>query len=249
MQESVSRRRHATWAITVLVYIVVTSVISLAGQQPPPTSLAKALPANATGEQIFRLACATCHGDDGSGARRACRRLRPAAAQRSRLSRLHRLRDQHGRADWPTGWPSCTRRAGPRARPAHAGVRRRADRRRRSQRVVSYLWTFCRDPAWPRGDLNLPRALLHREGVPRERGGAAPPASPARAPGRDQRARLRAPHRLPRPVRDRRARSALQQVEPGGPWHRRSRRRRNRRAPDRSTPATSAAASSPSAAP
>ena len=33
-----------------------------------PTSFATAMPENATGEQIFRESCATCHAIDGSGA-------------------------------------------------------------------------------------------------------------------------------------------------------------------------------------
>jgi hypothetical protein len=34
------------------------------------------------------------------------------------------------------------------------------------ERVVKHVWTFCRDAAWPRGDLNLPRALFTEKAFP-----------------------------------------------------------------------------------
>jgi hypothetical protein len=34
------------------------------------------------------------------------------------------------------------------------------------ERVVRYLWTFCDDPSWPRGDLNLPRAFFTEKAFP-----------------------------------------------------------------------------------
>src|SRR4030095_10111116 len=32
--------------------------------------------------------------------------------------------------------------------------------------AVKYLWTFCADPSWPRGDLNLPRAFFTEKAFP-----------------------------------------------------------------------------------
>jgi hypothetical protein len=34
------------------------------------------------------------------------------------------------------------------------------------ERVVKHLWTFCRDAAWPRGELNLPRAFFTEKAFP-----------------------------------------------------------------------------------
>jgi hypothetical protein len=34
------------------------------------------------------------------------------------------------------------------------------------ERAVKYLWTFCDDSAWPRGDLNLPRAFFTEKAFP-----------------------------------------------------------------------------------
>jgi len=33
-------------------------------------------------------------------------------------------------------------------------------------RVIKYIWTFCDDPSWPRGDLNLPRAFFTEKAFP-----------------------------------------------------------------------------------
>jgi mono/diheme cytochrome c family protein len=54
----------------VLVFVTATAGVTVRGAQDattPPTSLVNALPADATGEQIFELACAACHADDGAG--------------------------------------------------------------------------------------------------------------------------------------------------------------------------------------
>ena len=34
------------------------------------------------------------------------------------------------------------------------------------ERAIKYLWTFCSDASWPRGDLNLPRALFTEKAFP-----------------------------------------------------------------------------------
>ena len=34
------------------------------------------------------------------------------------------------------------------------------------ERAVKYLWTFCDDSSWPRGDLNLPRAFFTEKAFP-----------------------------------------------------------------------------------
>ncbi len=32
--------------------------------------------------------------------------------------------------------------------------------------VIAHLWTFCDDPSWPRGDLNLPRSFFVEKAFP-----------------------------------------------------------------------------------
>src|SRR5678815_5882493 len=57
-------------ALASLLYVGAAGTIGLRAAQDastPPTSLANALPPNATGEYIFQNNCATCHGPDGKG--------------------------------------------------------------------------------------------------------------------------------------------------------------------------------------
>jgi hypothetical protein len=124
-----------------------------------------ALPADATGEQIFVAACATCHAMDGKGS--------PSAVVGFDLP----LPNGHTFPDFtdcatntvePLGdWMAVAHRGGPvraldRRMPAFGD----ALSEEQIERAVKYLWTFCEDPAWPRGDLNLPRAFFTEKAFP-----------------------------------------------------------------------------------
>ena len=50
-------------------------------------------------------------------------------------------------------------------RSPHAGLRRRAVARRH-RLAIAHIRTFCPDPAWPQGDLNLPRAFFTEKAFP-----------------------------------------------------------------------------------
>jgi mono/diheme cytochrome c family protein len=131
----------------------------------PPTSLVAALPAEPTGEQIFRQACATCHGNDGSGS--------PASVVGFALP----LPNGHGFPDFndcptntvePLGdWIAVATRGGPiRALDRHMPAFGDALSTAQIENVIRYLWSFCADPVWPRGDLNFPRAFFTEKAFP-----------------------------------------------------------------------------------
>lgn len=124
-----------------------------------------ALPANASGEQIFVAACATCHGMDGRGS--------PSALVGFDLP----LPNGHDFPDFTDCATNTVEPLGDWMAVAHRGGPVRAlDRRmpafgdalsdEQIERAVRYLWTFCEDPAWPRGDLNLPRAFFTEKAFP-----------------------------------------------------------------------------------
>lgn len=130
-----------------------------------PSSLEAALPPNATGEQIFVAACATCHGIDGKGS--------PSAVVGFELP----LPNGHGFPDFTdcsintveplADWMAVAHRGGPvraldRRMPAFGD----ALSNDQIERAVKYLWTFCTDPDWPRGDLNLPRTFFTEKAFP-----------------------------------------------------------------------------------
>jgi mono/diheme cytochrome c family protein len=118
-------------------------------------------PSQGSGEAIYRAACAACHGADGRGAPettigfdkpdtfpdfRACDQTTPELD-----------------VDW-----KATIRDGGQARgfsrimPAFGDALTKAD----IDAVVAYLRGLCREPAWPRGELNLPRPLLTEKAFP-----------------------------------------------------------------------------------
>ncbi len=133
--------------------IVVALGVPASAQAP-----AAAAPAR-TGEQLYRAGCMTCHGADGKGG----------------------SRDQLG---FDTDLPDFTACSFASPEPdsdwiaiIHQGGRARAFSRRMPafqdlltdeeiERLVGYLRGFCKEPSWPRGDLNLPRPLFTEKAFP-----------------------------------------------------------------------------------
>ena len=124
-----------------------------------------ALPATATGQQIFVAACATCHGMDGRGSSPA------VVGFDLPLPNGHDFPDFTDCATntvEPLGdWMAVAHRGGPvraldRRMPAFGD----ALTDDQIERAIKYLWAFCDDPAWPRGDLNLPRAFFTEKAFP-----------------------------------------------------------------------------------
>jgi mono/diheme cytochrome c family protein len=136
---------------------------ALASQSSPSSDTA--LPANATGQEIFVAACATCHGMDGKGS--------PPAVVGFDLP----LPNGHTFPDFTDCATNTVEPLGDWMAVAHRGGPVRAlDRRmpafgdalsdEQIERAIRYLWTFCDDSAWPRGDLNLPRAFFTEKAFP-----------------------------------------------------------------------------------
>jgi len=170
-----------------LFYACVTGVASVRAAQDettPPTSLTQALPASPTGEQIYLAACATCHATDGGGS--------PQAVVGFALP----LPNGHGFPDFNdcptntveplTDWSAVVSRGGPiRGLDRHMPAFGDALSPEQIESVVRYVWSFCRDASWPRGDLNLPRAFFTEKAFPENEtvwttgvtGGGAPAVS------------------------------------------------------------------------
>jgi mono/diheme cytochrome c family protein len=126
---------------------------------------AEALSPDATGQDIFREACATCHAIDGKG------------SPRSVVGFALPLPNGHDFPDFtdcatntvePLGdWVAVASRGGPvRALDRHMPAFGSALSPEQIERAVRYLWTFCTDPSWPRGDLNFPRAFFTEKAFP-----------------------------------------------------------------------------------
>jgi cytochrome c5 len=168
----VTRQLRTTWtaprlvAALLLAYGVgAVSVHAAQDATTPPTSLDDALPSDATGEQIFQLSCATCHGMDGSGSPQS------VVGFALPLPNGHDFPDFN---DCPTNtveplgdWLAVAHRGGPiRGLDRHMPAFGDALSDDQLEAAVRYLWTFCADPSWPRGELNLPRAFFTEKAFP-----------------------------------------------------------------------------------
>ncbi|HKE86345.1 MAG TPA: cytochrome c [Vicinamibacterales bacterium] len=145
--------------------LIATTTLRAQDEVTPPTSLNHALPADATGEQIFRTACATCHATDGRGSPSS------VVGFELPLPNGHTFPDF---TDCPTNtveplgdWMAVAHRGGPiRGLDRHMPAFGDALTADQIERAVRYLWTFCDDSSWPRGDLNLPRAFFTEKAFP-----------------------------------------------------------------------------------
>jgi hypothetical protein len=114
-----------------------------------------------SGRQIFLAACSACHGEAGAGAPEAeTVFVRPGTFP-------HFDRCDETTPESTLDWTAIVREGG-RARgfspimPAFQEVL--GDRE--INRVVTYLRGLCSEPDWPRGELNVPRALLTEKAFP-----------------------------------------------------------------------------------
>ena len=163
-----------------------------------------------SGEQLYRTACAACHGPDGRGAE---------LGQVGFDTPLPDFTDcafasPEADADWfavvHAGGPV---RAFSRRMPAFGDALADAEIRR----VLAYIRGMCRDKRWPPGDLNLPRALVTEKAYPENeallvvrasRGGAAALTTSVIY---ERRLGPRSQWEVALPI-------ALRQTRQGGPW-------------------------------
>jgi mono/diheme cytochrome c family protein len=152
-------------AIALYLSTATASVRAAQDVVTPPTSLDNALPRDASGEEIFRAACATCHGVDGKGARPN------VVGFDMPLPNGHDFPDFN---DCPTNtvepladWVAVATLGGPvRGLDRHMPAFGDALSADQIEQAVRYVGSMCADTAWPRGDLNLPRAFFTEKAFP-----------------------------------------------------------------------------------
>ncbi len=116
-----------------------------------------------SGEHIFKNACIACHGPDGTGTSQSI----------SALTKPDTFPD-FTRCDQTTAEPDSTWKAiitygGP-----YRGFSQimpsfgQALTSQQIDQVIHYLRAFCRKKSWPRGELNLPRAIVTEKAYPED---------------------------------------------------------------------------------
>lgn len=116
-----------------------------------------------TGEQIYKSACITCHGAEGTG----------APVSHTVFERPSTFPD-FTRCDQTTpepdvAWKAVITNGGPdrgfsQIMPSFG----KALSSKQIDQVIHYLRSFCHQSGWPRGELNLPRALVTEKAYPED---------------------------------------------------------------------------------
>ncbi len=114
-----------------------------------------------TGRQLYVAACANCHGAEGTGAPKSQVGFAEALPNFSDCSFASREAAQDWFAVVHQGGPV---RAFARRMPAFGA----ALTTEQITRVVHYVRTLCTDASWPRGELNLPRAMATEKAFPED---------------------------------------------------------------------------------
>jgi hypothetical protein len=128
--------------------------------QATPSLLANGVPvAEASGQDIFRATCAGCHGLDGKGNPQSVVGFDSELPDFNDCS----FASPEAEADWiavvANGGPI---RAFDRKMPAFGDLLSLEQ----ITKVVQYVRGLCSDESWPRGELNLPRALVTEKAFP-----------------------------------------------------------------------------------
>ncbi len=115
------------------------------------------------GKEIFEAGCAGCHGADGRGSPQSTIGFEKPDTFPD-FTRCDQTTPEDDRA-----WKSVIRDGGPSRgfstiMPSFSGVLSSEQ----TDAVVHYLRGFCKGPGWPRGELNLPRALATEKAFPED---------------------------------------------------------------------------------
>jgi mono/diheme cytochrome c family protein len=116
-----------------------------------------------TGEHIYKSGCIACHGPDGRGTPKSISGFEPP-----------RTFPDFTRCDQTTPEPNTAWKAVI----VHGGLSRGFSQimpafgellsAGQIDKVIEYMRNFCRNPHWPRGELNLPRALVTEKAYPED---------------------------------------------------------------------------------
>jgi len=140
---------------TVCLFLVLAT--ALRGQSADKTAATN----SNSGEQIFQSNCAACHGKDGKG-----------APQQLRGFKAPDTFPDFTRCDQTTPEPNTSWEAAITYGGRFRGFSQimpsfgQALTPDQIREVARYLRTFCTNPHWPRGELNLPRALVTEKAFP-----------------------------------------------------------------------------------
>src|SRR5687768_8710898 len=116
-----------------------------------------------SGAELYRSACAACHGEDGRGAPRT------VVGFDTPLPDFTDCAFTTSEAD--VDWNAVVHTGGPvRALDPNMPAFGEALSTEQIQRVIEHIRGFCTSRAWPHGNLNLPRPLVTEKAFPENEG-------------------------------------------------------------------------------
>jgi hypothetical protein len=116
-----------------------------------------------SGAEIYRSACAACHGTDGRGTPDSTRGFEKPDTFPDFTVCVATVRESD---DF---WSAIINNGGPgRGFSSIMPSFREALTDDQITKVMEYLRRFCREPAWPRGEMNLPRPLVTEKAFPED---------------------------------------------------------------------------------
>lgn len=151
--------KKASLPLLVFVGLLIASIPALQAQYLAYSPAADRV----NGRRIFQSSCAACHGSDGKGAPQTS-----AVFERPDTFPDFTRCDQTT-AESDAGWRDVIVHGGPnrgfsQIMPAFSEALSESE----ISDVIAYLRSFCRNPHWPRGELNLPRALVTEKAYPED---------------------------------------------------------------------------------
>jgi mono/diheme cytochrome c family protein len=154
-------------------------IAAIASVQTIALSAAQTSPGQAaerTGEQLYRSACVSCHGPDGRGQPKSIVGFETPLPDFTDCSFATPEPDPDWAATILLGGAA---RAFDRHMPAFGDALTEEE----VARIVGHLRTLCTEPRWPRGDLNLPRALVTEKAFPENEALVTTTVTPGRIGG------------------------------------------------------------------
>jgi mono/diheme cytochrome c family protein len=152
----VVRRRRSILPLLWFVLIIGGSVTARGQATAPPSG---SLPVARSGADVYRAACATCHAPDGRGSPQS------VVGFEAPLPDFSDCSFATGEPD--PDWYAVVHEGGPvRALDRHMPAFGDALTSTEITLAIGHIRTFCTEPAWPQGDLNLPRAFFTEKAFP-----------------------------------------------------------------------------------
>ena len=144
--------------IALLTWIVVLSLTAVVWGRSTPGQIPVTSPTR-SGAELYRAACAACHGVDGTGAPRTVVGFETPIPDFTDCA--------FASVEPVADWFAITHDGGPvrgfdRRMPAFGEALNEDE----ILRAIDHIHGFCEDPGWPRGELNLPRALVTEKAFP-----------------------------------------------------------------------------------